>query len=265
MLNLSKQRLGVLGGMGPLASAYFMTRLTVLNPARRDQDHVPSVLWCDPRVPDRTAATLGQGDDPLPWLMSGMRGLERAGCDLMVMPCNTAHAWYEALRAASSLEIIHIVDAVADELENTCAPHARVGLLATRGTIASRLYQKRLAPHGWDVIVPDDDTMTTLVHPAIAAVKQNQPSDAARLLDIAIEQLREMGATVVVLGCTELPIGLNLHATPGERRLPIVDSVDALALAALRRVNQSALLGGSTHVALRASAPSATLQQAKQS
>ena len=69
--------LGVLGGMGPLASAQFMTRLTLLTPAERDQDHIPAVLWSDPRVPDRTRGKLSGGDDPLPWLLRGIRGTEK--------------------------------------------------------------------------------------------------------------------------------------------------------------------------------------------
>src|SRR5215468_4341968 len=93
--------LGVLGGMGPLASAQFMVRLTLLTPAMRDQDHIPTVLWSDPRVPDRTAGRLGGGTDPLPSLLRGIEGLCRAGCGAVAIPCNTAHGWYDAMRQAA--------------------------------------------------------------------------------------------------------------------------------------------------------------------
>src|SRR5579862_8925216 len=89
--------LGVLGGMGPLASAQFMLRLTLLTPAATDQEHIPTVLWSDPRVPDRAAALRPELPDPLPWLLRGIDGLKRAGCNAIVIPCNTAHAWYEAM------------------------------------------------------------------------------------------------------------------------------------------------------------------------
>src|SRR5271170_704064 len=89
--------LGVLGGMGPLASAHFMVRLTLLTPASRDQDHIPTVLWSDPRVPDRGDATQSGGADPLPWLLRGIVGLKQAGCGAIVVPCNTAHAWYKQM------------------------------------------------------------------------------------------------------------------------------------------------------------------------
>ena len=88
----SHKVLGVLGGMpGPLASAQFMVRLTLLTPATRDQDHIPAVLWSDPRVPDRTVGRLSGGADPLPWLLRGIEGLQHAGCGAIAIPCNTAH------------------------------------------------------------------------------------------------------------------------------------------------------------------------------
>src|SRR5271163_2765301 len=86
--------LGVLGGMGPLASAQFMLRLTLLTPAERDQDHVPAVLWSDPRVPSRTQSTFTAAQDPLPWLLRGVAGLRHAGCGAIAIPCNTAHRWH---------------------------------------------------------------------------------------------------------------------------------------------------------------------------
>src|SRR6516162_637314 len=89
--------LGVLGGMGPLASAQFMVRLTQLTPALHDQDHVPAVLWSDPRVPDRTVSEPKGAADPLPWLLRGVTGLQRAGCGAIAIPCNTAHRWYSEL------------------------------------------------------------------------------------------------------------------------------------------------------------------------
>ncbi|WP_309139629.1 amino acid racemase [Siccirubricoccus sp. G192] len=122
---MTERFLGVLGGMGPLASAQFMARLTLLTPAERDQDHIPALLWSDPRVPDRTAARLGGGEDPLPALLRGLRGLEAAGCGAIAIPCNTAHGWFDALQAATGLPILHIVDAAAAELARLGVPGER--------------------------------------------------------------------------------------------------------------------------------------------
>ncbi len=94
--------LGVLGGMGPLASAQFMLRLTLLTPAARDQEHIPAVLWSDPRVPDRTAAGWPAARTRCPGCCAASRGLEAAGCGAIAIPCNTAHGWYDAMQAATA-------------------------------------------------------------------------------------------------------------------------------------------------------------------
>jgi aspartate racemase len=225
--------LGVLGGMGPLASAQFMLRLTMLTPATRDQDHIPAVLWSDPRVPDRTAARLAGGEDPLPWLARGIAGLETAGAGAIAIPCNTAHGWYDALRAATALPILHIVDAAAEDLARQGIHKGRVGIMGTAGTLAMRLYQPRLEALGYEVIVPDAAEMAALVTPGIELVKANRVAEAYAPLAEAAANLRARGAAAVVLGCTEIPLGIQ--AGPyAEIGVPLVDTIDALALAAIR-------------------------------
>ena len=220
--------LGVLGGMGPLASAHFMLRLTQLTPATRDQDHIPTVLWSDPRVPDRTAGHLAGGNDPLPWLLRGMQGLRRAGCAAVAIPCNTAHGWYEAM-AEVGLPILHIVDAAAAELRRMRIG-GRVGVMGTQATLAMRLYQDRLGTLGWDCLVPNEDEMARLVTPAIALVKANRVSEAYAPLAEAARSLAARGAGAVVLGCTEIPLGLQAGPSIA---VPLVDTIDALARAAI--------------------------------
>ncbi len=224
--------LGVLGGMGPLASAHFMLRLTLLTPAELDQDHIPAILWSDPRVPARVAGQRGTGPDPLPWLIHGLHGLERAGCGAVVMPCNLAHVWIDGMRAATSLPILHIVDAAIDELRRLAVPPGPVGVMGTAPTLEVRLYQDRLAAHGRASLIPTDDEMADYVTPAIAAVKANRVADAYAPLAEIVVRLRDRGAQTVILGCTEIPLGLA--AGPSDTLgIPIIDSIDALALAAI--------------------------------
>ena len=222
--------LGVLGGMGPLASAQFMLRLTLLTPAERDQDHLPAVLWSDPRVPDRTAARLGGGEDPLPALLRGLRGLEAAGCGAVAIPCNTAHGWFDAMQAATRLPILHIVDAAEAELRRLGVAPGRIGLMGTAGTLAMRLYQDRLDARGWTCLVPEPAEMTTLVSPAIAQVKANDVAGAYPPLAEAARRLAARGAAAVVLGCTEIPLGIAAGAA---LPFPVCDTIDALARAAI--------------------------------
>ncbi|MDO9709447.1 cysteate racemase [Paracraurococcus lichenis] len=227
---MTEKMLGVLGGMGPLASAQFMVRLTLLTPAERDQDHIPTVLWSDPRVPDRTAARLGTGEDPLPALLRGLRGLEAAGCGAIAIPCNTAHGWFAGMRAATRLPILHIVDAAAEDLHRQGVAPGPVGVMGTAATLAMGLYQEGLAGAGRDCLLPDAEVMARLVTPAIALVKANRVAEAYEPLAEAARSLVARGARAVVLGCTEIPLGIT--AGPA---LPfaVVDTIDALARAAI--------------------------------
>ena len=222
--------LGVLGGMGPLASAQFMLRLTLLTPAVRDQDHIPAVLWSDPRVPDRTRGKLDGGEDPAPWLLRGVRGLKAAGAGAIAIPCNTAHGWYDAM-AAEGLPILHIVDAAAAELRRV-APGGTVGIMGTAATLRMRLYQDRLEAQGWACITPTDDEMATRVTPAIGLVKSNRVAEAYAPLAEIVTALAARGAQAVVLGCTEIPLGI-LAGPHQSLPVPTIDTIDALALAAI--------------------------------
>ena len=228
----SERVLGVLGGMGPLASAQFILRLTLLTPAESDQDHIPAVLWSDPRVPDRTQAMLAEGEDPLPWLLRGIAGLRRAGCSAIAIPCNTAHGWYEPMLTEAGCPILHIVDAAATELHRQHVVPGVIGVMGTAATLAMRLYQDRLGRLGWDCLVPSDEEMYCLVSPAIALVKANRVADSYAPLAEAVRNLTARGARAVVLGCTETPLGIQ--AGPWQTLgVPLIDTIDALARAAI--------------------------------
>ena len=224
--------LGVLGGMGPLASAHFMLRLTLLTPAERDQDHIPTILWSDPRVPDRSHGKLANGDDPLPWLLGGIRGLRQAGAEAIAIPCNTAHGWFAEMQAEAACPILHIVDAAAADLHRLGIKPGPIGVMATAGTLGMRLYQDRLEIQGWTCITPDAGQMARLVTPAIASVKANRTPVAYEPLAEVARALARQGAGAIVLGCTEIP--LAMQAGPSETLgLPLIDTIDALARAAV--------------------------------
>lgn len=222
--------LGVLGGMGPLASAQFMLRLTLLTPADRDQDHIPAVLWSDPRIPDRGAARKGTGPDPLPALMHGIEGLQAAGCGAIAIPCNTAHGWYDQMAARTTLPILHIVDAAGEELRRVGVPGGTIGLMGTAATLEMKLYQDRLHARGWDILEPSAAEMERLVSPSIVAVKANRVADAYAPLAEVVHSLAARGAKAVVLGCTEIPLGIQAGPAP---EVPVVDTIDALVRASI--------------------------------
>lgn len=166
-----RRTIGILGGMGPLATAEFYRRIVLRTPARYDQEHLHVVIDADPAVPDRTTALLGQGPDPTPHLVAAARRLEAAGVDFLVVPCNTAHAFLPNVQAAIAVPILDMIDEVAAEVARRCPPETPVGLLATAGTIASRLYERGLSRDQLHPVVPDNDRQQLLTA-AIGRVKR---------------------------------------------------------------------------------------------
>ncbi len=132
---------GVIGGMGPDATVDFMSSVIAFTDAAQDQDHVRMLVDNNPAVPCRQQALLGNGEDPGPVMARMARGLEAAGADFLVMPCNTAHAFADAVRSAASIPLLSIVDVTVA----ACSGHALVGMLATRGCLEARVYQDAFA------------------------------------------------------------------------------------------------------------------------
>lgn len=223
--------LGVLGGMGPLATADFLRKLVKKTPAEVDQAHIPVLLYSDCTTPDRTAHVLGEGASPLPQLLAGVRFLNDHGASAICIPCNSAHCWYDEMQAASSAPVIHIVAASARQVRIKNPTARLVGVLSTLGTHRMGLYRKTLADNGYAVASPTEDEFETLISPAIAMNKANQWAEAEHLYEAAAQRLWDRGAEVIVLGCTEIPFGMErqVRAHPSK----FVDSNDALVDAVL--------------------------------
>ncbi len=218
--------IGVLGGMGPMATVDFMRKVIELTPASRDQDHLPLIVYSVPQVPDRSASIVEGRESPLPAMIEGLGTLARAGVECIAIPCNTAHHWYDDLARESSVPILHIVDAAGAAMERLGVPDGPVGLLATAGTLDAGIYPARLASLGYECMVPDDADMETLVTPGIGLVKAGRTAQAEELLRTAADNLLGGGARAVILGCTEIPVALKDSDASGGR---YVDATAALA------------------------------------
>jgi aspartate racemase len=190
--------------MGPAATAEFLRRLIEATPAGRDQDHLHVLVDNDPSVPDRTAALLGEGPDPTPHLLTMARRLAAAGAQLLVMPCNTASAFATRLADEISVPLLRWDAAVAAGLTRRRPGIARLGLLATSGTLASGVYQQVLAGVGVELVVPDAAAQERVMG-LIRARKGGVPRRwLRRELRDAAAGLRVAGAHDVLLACTEL-------------------------------------------------------------
>lgn len=224
-----KRLLGVLGGMGPMATADFFRKLVEETPAASDEAHIPAVIYSVPQIPDRVAAITGDGESPLPQMLAGIAALRKLEVSCVAIPCNTAHHWHEALERAAGVPILHIVDAACAELQKRGLSSPRVGLLGTEATIAARIYQDRLAAHGIECVVNPPDERQTLVRFAIDEVKRGRLPDAGRAVDAAATRLLERGVEGVILGCTELPVALDAVTSDAAPRC--IDATRALARA----------------------------------
>lgn len=203
--------IGILGGMGPAATIDFMTKLVALTPSSRDQDHLPVVLASLPQIPDRSAAILGFGEDPLPMLEQGVKLLNRADVGLIVIPCATSHHWYQELSAISHAPIMHIANAALDRVPRT----GRTLILATRGTLASGFFQRTLTDHEIDFEIPDPDSDQSAIDECIRSIKAGRYESAGRALDPVLKQAVAHGVTSVIMGCTEIPLAAAHVTTKG--------------------------------------------------
>ncbi|MBX6754343.1 MAG: amino acid racemase [Thermorudis peleae] len=212
---MTRRIIGILGGMGPLATADLYQKIIAATPASRDQDHLHVIIDADPSVPDRTEALLYGGPDPTPWLVAGARRLEQAGADFLLVPCNTAHAFLPRVQPAVRIPILSMVRETATWLAEQVGPGQRVGVLATEGTVRSRLYHQALEAVGLQPVAPEPSTQAE-VSAVIAAVKAGHVDAAvrARIRAAALAFVEHTGAQALIAACTELPLVLEATDVP---------------------------------------------------
>ena len=222
--------IGILGGMGPLATADLFRKITCLTKASCDNDHIRVYIDSNARIPDRTAAILSGGTDPVPEMTSALRHLEACGADCIIMPCNTAHYFLPQLQSETEIPFISMLastaKACAQRYAGKCA-----AVLATKGTLATGLYARALEAEGAAYLIPDAAEQDMLMHIIYDVVKASKPlapetENWTRLL----ADMRARGADYFILGCTELPIAAQQIGAEG----PFVDPTEELARAAIR-------------------------------
>jgi aspartate racemase len=226
---VSERIVGVMGGMGPEASADFYMRLTAATPAQRDQEHLRVLIDSNPKIPDRSESIRTGSDATLRALIGSARLLESAGADLLVMPCNSAHYWYDELIKNVHVPFINMIEEVFLAVEK--AGLIRVGLLATTGTVRSGVYADAA---GEIALLQPDQALQERIQEAIYRIKSRAgeaPAESLATFTDAIDVLRGEGAEGIILGCTEIPIVVKPERFP---EIPIFDSTQILVEATLR-------------------------------
>ncbi|GAA6199526.1 amino acid racemase [Aquicoccus sp. SU-CL01552] len=217
---------GILGGMGPEATILLMQKVLAAVPARDDADHVPLIVHQNPQVPSRIKALIeGQGADPAPVLQRMARDLQAAGARALAMPCNTAHHYAPAIRAACGLPLLDMVELTAARLAREGAQ--RVGLLASPAVRITGVFDAAFAARGLTACYPEDDAPILAL---IRAVKSGDTNGAPALAKAALALL-DAGCDRALIACTELSL-----LTPGlPAGLPWTDSLDCLVAEVARR------------------------------
>lgn len=202
--------LGVIGGLGPLATANFMEQVTKMTAAAKDQDHIDMMVYNFPSIPDRTGYILGSNlRSPLPGLLWAGRELERQAVSAIAIPCVTAHYFYEELSRSLRRPVIHDIRATAKYLKDRGV--GSVGILATEGTVTSGLFSQELLPQDIRPVLPDKQGQQDVNHLIYRNIKAGNPPEMDRFHAVT-ENLRRRGAEVIVLGCTELSVLARDHA-----------------------------------------------------
>lgn len=224
---------GILGGMGAEAGVELARRLIYLSGARTDAEQIPCLLYTNPCIPDRTENLLHGGPSPTDELVRSLRVLEDAGAELLCIPCNTAHIWYDVLSERVAVPIVHMIRTMARNHDRRLGE--RVGVLCTTGLVRFGLYQAACKEHGLEAVMPTEEELDRFVMRAIygdledglVGLKGSNKDEAiVGLMWEAAQRLIERGASVLWLACTE--ISLIKHELSALSPVPVVDAMDSL-------------------------------------
>jgi len=223
--------IGILGGMGPEATMDLFYKIIKLTPAEKDQDHLRIIIDNNPKIPDRTAAILGKGKDPLHALRETAKNLEKAGADFIIIPCNTAHYFLPSIQESVKIPILNMVEEAAKETRKKIPQIKKVGLLASAGVYETKIYHQHFKKFDIEVSSPEEKDKEKVMK-VIYAVKAGDLSEEVKknILSIA-QKLINKGAEAIITGCTEIPLILK----EGNVSVPIIDPTQVLAKAAIRK------------------------------
>ncbi len=216
---------GVLGGLGPMATVYFYDMVVEMTDAKRDQDHVDMIIMNRATTPDRTAYIVGDSEDsPLDYLVRDAKRLEAAGANFLVLTCNTAHYFHKDINDSVSIPLLNMIEETVDYAIKE--GHSKIGILATTGNIKMQNYQNICKEKGVDFYVPDADIQKKVMKIIYEDVKAGNKADMNVFNEI-ISDLKKNGCDCAILGCTELSIIKKDEKLPDEF---FIDSSEVLAM-----------------------------------
>lgn len=199
--------IGILGGMGPAATVELFRLIVEHTQSETDQGHIRILIDNNPQIPDRTCAILSGGESPVPPMVRSALGLKSMGADFLIMPCNTSHYFLRELQERSGMDFVDMIEETVSEAQR--AKCARVGILATTGTLRTNLYSDCLHRHGMTPIAPSEAEQLEIMSFIYSEIKSGKrPYDTASVRKIS-ERLYDRGADTIILGCTELSVAIR--------------------------------------------------------
>ena len=228
-----KKTIGILGGMGPEATAHFFELIIKNTKAAKDQEHIPVLIYNNPKIPPRSEAIFKKGPSPLPLLAEGVRILSQAGADFVVIPCVTAHYYYHDLIKGKKILVFNLLEETLFYVRENLSSLTRVGLIASTGTLHSRLFQETFAKEGIEALDPLEEEQEQVMEAIFGkqGIKAGFTSGPAQkiILDVA-RKLIQRGAEAVIAGCTEVPLVLKQE----DLSVPLVDPLRIMALKSIK-------------------------------
>ena len=225
MKSPSRRTIGVIGGLGPQATVEFFQRVVQETPASCDQDHLHLIVDSDPTLPNRNDAIAGRGPSPGPGLAAIAKRLETAGADLVVMVCNTAHAFQPEIEAAlTTTPFLSLIEVTIDAVRTAHPEARRIGILAAEGCLEADLYGRAARAHGLEPIGPTDSESAQFMD-LLYRIKAGDSGSAERTEMQGLAQaLVRRGAEVLIAACTEIPLVLSA----ADVAVPVISSTDEL-------------------------------------
>lgn len=232
---MNKKVIGIIGGMGPLATADLFKKIVINTKANTDQEHIKILIDNNTDIPDRTDAIINSGKNPLPQMLKSAVLLWAMGAQILLMPCNTAHYFISHIQKNVDIPVLNMLEITADAIMNK---HIKtVGLLATEGTIKSGIYQKVFDKRSIKVILPNEkeqQVITDLIYKGVKAGKKDY--DVTNVKQV-MENIINSGAEILVLGCTELPVAVDMY----KLEYNVCDPTLELAKASIKAVNMQCI------------------------
>jgi len=227
-----KKTIGILGGMGPEATAYFYELIVTQTRAETDQEHIKAIIYSNPEIPPRTDAILRKVPIPTPLLVEGFQRLKDSGADFVVMPCVTAHFFYPEIKDQVDIPFISLLDEAVKWAKDEVPELRKAGLVASSGTLESRLFYNAFANAGIEVLNPEEEEQNQVMDAIFGpkGIKAGFTSGFPKETLVSISKvLIARGADAIIAGCTEVPLVLKDMDIP----VPLIEPLRIAAQACI--------------------------------